>query len=144
MKSQSEGLIIIRVIDNGHGISKKDQRHIFEPYYKLRMSRGSNKPNNVGLGVGLSISKRICQQLGGDVKIKHSKLEQGSTFEFSIECQREAYIEESDNLSLSFNSQASQAFLARREKLKVKVGKTFQEDDSSFTMHERSVSLNKK
>ena len=88
---------------------------------------------NAGLGLGLSICKRICNSLGGDIRLKSSKLKQGSVFEFSIACQKDNYIDDSDAVSFSVNSsQMSNAFILKREKLKVKVGKTFQEDENSF------------
>lgn len=104
------------------------------------MLRRSNKSSSSqGLGIGLSIGRKICEALGGEIKIKHSKPNQGTTFEFSIECQRDNYIEESDNLSVEVSSHMSKAFLDRREKLKVKVGKAFQEDDSLLIMSDRSA-----
>ena len=67
MSSHKSGFILIRVTDEGYGISKTDIKHIFEPYHKLKMQRKSNISQSPGLGLGLSICKRICNSLEGDI-----------------------------------------------------------------------------
>ena len=47
--------VILRFIDKGIGIAKDDLVHIFEPLY-----RGDNASQKAGLGIGLSIVKRIA------------------------------------------------------------------------------------
>ena len=39
-----------------------------------------------GLGLGLSICKRICHALGGEIKVKSSRAKKGVSFEFHIGC----------------------------------------------------------
>lgn len=55
----------IRVIDNGPGIAEADLGRIFEPFYTTK-SPGS------GLGLGLSISARIIDDLGGRLSVDHA------------------------------------------------------------------------
>ena len=50
-----DGRITICVSDEGRGITKHDQKRIFEPYYKLKMQRRMNNSLPSGLGLGLSI-----------------------------------------------------------------------------------------
>lgn len=66
------------VADNGIGISKKDQKNLFETFY-----RGRNTGKIEGTGLGLSIVKRCVESHGGKLSFK-SNLNEGSTFTISI------------------------------------------------------------
>lgn len=68
--------VCIRVSDNGIGISKMDQKHIFDKFY--RASTG-NIHKYKGLGLGLYYVKKIAEAHGGDVAVS-SKPGKGSTF----------------------------------------------------------------
>lgn len=68
--------IYIKVADNGIGISKSDQKHIFDKFY--RVSTG-NIHKIKGLGLGLYYVKRIAESHGGDVDVD-SKPGKGSIF----------------------------------------------------------------
>jgi len=72
--------IMIKVADNGIGISKNDQKHIFDKFY--RASSG-NIHKFKGLGLGLYYVKKIANAHGGDVTVS-SKPGKGSIFTISI------------------------------------------------------------
>jgi two-component system phosphate regulon sensor histidine kinase PhoR len=72
--------ITLSVADNGIGISKTDQKHIFDKFY--RASTG-NIHKFKGLGLGLYYVKRIAQAHGGDVSV-NSKYGRGSTFTITL------------------------------------------------------------
>jgi two-component system phosphate regulon sensor histidine kinase PhoR len=72
--------ICIRVADNGIGISKTDQRHIFDKFY--RASSG-NIHKYKGLGLGLYYVRKIAEAHGGDVTV-NSKPGKGSIFTVKI------------------------------------------------------------
>jgi two-component system phosphate regulon sensor histidine kinase PhoR len=72
--------ICIKVSDNGIGISKIDQKHIFDKFY--RASTG-NIHKFKGLGLGLYYVKKIAEAHGGDVSV-HSKPGKGSIFTVTI------------------------------------------------------------
>jgi two-component system phosphate regulon sensor histidine kinase PhoR len=72
--------IYIKVADNGIGIDKSDQKHIFDKFY--RVSHG-NIHKIKGLGLGLYYVKRIAESQGGDVSVS-SKPGKGSIFTVSI------------------------------------------------------------
>jgi signal transduction histidine kinase len=76
--------LYIKVADNGIGISKLDQKHIFDKFY--RASTG-NIHKFKGLGLGLYYVKKIAEAHGGDVMV-HSRLGKGSTFTVIIPCTR--------------------------------------------------------
>lgn len=62
----------IRVADNGVGISKEDQKKIFNPFYQAM----ENKP---GTGIGLSIVKSVVELHNGRIEVQ-SELNVGSVF----------------------------------------------------------------
>lgn len=62
----------IYVRDTGIGIDKKDQASVFERFF-------TTKNDLAGTGLGLYITKRIIDNLGGKIKLE-SKLGSGSTF----------------------------------------------------------------
>ncbi|MCX6333920.1 MAG: HAMP domain-containing sensor histidine kinase [Bacteroidia bacterium] len=72
--------ICIRVSDNGIGISKMDQKHVFDKFY--RASSG-NIHKYKGLGLGLYYVKKIVVAHGGDVTVT-SKPGKGSIFTVTI------------------------------------------------------------
>jgi signal transduction histidine kinase len=72
--------ICIRIADNGIGISKADQKHIFDKFY--RASSG-NIHKYKGLGLGLYYVKKIAVAHGGDVTVS-SKPGKGSIFTVTI------------------------------------------------------------
>ena len=64
----------LSVTDNGIGISKEDQVHLFERFF-----RASNVTNIQGTGLGLHIVSKYVELLNGHIQFT-SELEQGSNF----------------------------------------------------------------
>jgi signal transduction histidine kinase len=65
----SKETFCISVHDNGKGIEKEDLDKIFEPYYSTK---------KLGVGLGLSITKRLVEEHGGRIFIE-SKAGEGTT-----------------------------------------------------------------
>jgi PAS domain S-box-containing protein len=75
-----ENNLLVSVSDNGIGISKADQEHIFEPFVQVD---GSSSRKYGGSGLGLMIVKEYVTMHGGDVWVR-SEVGKGSTFSFTI------------------------------------------------------------
>jgi signal transduction histidine kinase len=71
---------VIRISDNGIGISRTDQKHIFDKFYR---AASGNIHKYKGLGLGLYYVKKIAEAHGGDVSVS-SKTGKGSTFTVTI------------------------------------------------------------
>lgn len=70
--------IVFTVKDEGMGISKEDQQHLFERFF-----RGHNVSNIQGTGLGLNIVAKYVEMLKGKINFE-SELEKGTTFIITI------------------------------------------------------------
>lgn len=68
--------IYISVADTGIGISPEQQEHIFDPF---RQADSSTTRKFQGSGLGLSITRQLCEMMGGTIEVD-STLGAGSTF----------------------------------------------------------------
>ena len=73
-----EDHIIVKVIDNGIGISKEDLPFVFQRFYKSDKSRTKK-----GTGLGLSIAKEILFIMGESISV-NSILGEGTEFCFTL------------------------------------------------------------
>lgn len=76
--SKTEDILLLKIHDQGIGIPKKEQKFIFNRYF-----RAENAILNQGTGIGLNIVKSHLESLGGTVTFTSSENE-GSTFNVSI------------------------------------------------------------
>ena len=72
--------LLLEIKDNGVGIPKDDQKHIFQKFFR---SRNVLKYQTQGSGLGLYIIKSILKRLGGRIWFQ-SKEGEGTTFWFTI------------------------------------------------------------
>ena len=76
MLGQNGKQAVLKVSDRGLGISKEDQKRIFEKFF--RVSTG-NVHTIKGYGLGLSYTQSVIEKLGGSIEIE-SEPGKGSTF----------------------------------------------------------------
>jgi PAS domain S-box-containing protein len=78
--TQSEALIHFAVTDQGPGVPEDKQALLFESFSQLDDSLAKR---HGGAGLGLAISKRLVNLMGGDIQVASSP-GQGATFSFTI------------------------------------------------------------
>ncbi len=71
---------VLEVIDTGIGIAPENLERVFEPFWQAEPGVAERGP---GIGLGLSLLRRLTWMLGGDVRVQ-SELGRGSVFRVTI------------------------------------------------------------
>jgi len=74
--NEQEGFVIVKIADNGRGISQEHLFRVFDPFF-------TTKPFGKGTGLGLSIVHGIMREMGGKVEIE-TKEKAGTTLILKI------------------------------------------------------------
>jgi signal transduction histidine kinase len=77
--------IVVKVHDNGKGISRENIGKIFDKFVQVKESMETT-PGSVGLG--LAIAKEIVEAYGGNISVE-SEINKGSIFTFTIPVESE-------------------------------------------------------
>jgi len=88
---EEDSSLVVEVEDTGPGISKEEQKQLFQPYHRQIPDR----EHLSGLGLGLALCKYLVELHGGKIWVQ-SEIGQGSTFGFSIPLATAAQQEEGD------------------------------------------------
>jgi signal transduction histidine kinase/CheY-like chemotaxis protein len=91
--------ILFEVKDTGIGISKENQKKIFDKFFQIERTGGVYE----GTGVGLYIVQKIINVFGSSIKVK-SKEDRGTTFSFILDFEianKEQIIEKNDYLEIT-------------------------------------------
>lgn len=75
---EEKNKIIVNIADSGEGMDEETLKHLFEPYFQ-----GDASHSKKGLGLGLSIVKRIVELCGGDIVVE-SAIGEGSLFTVTL------------------------------------------------------------
>ncbi len=76
----SEGVVEISVVDDGIGISDEDAPRVFEPFFRADRSRSRRTG---GVGLGLSLCRRIAETHGGTI-ILQPRAGRGASFVLTL------------------------------------------------------------
>jgi signal transduction histidine kinase/CheY-like chemotaxis protein len=76
----ADGRVIVDVMDKGPGIPPEARDRLFMPFERL----GSGGGHVSGTGLGLAVSKRLVEAMGGHIGVE-SEVGQGSTFWIELE-----------------------------------------------------------
>jgi signal transduction histidine kinase len=76
----SDRQVLLRVTDDGRGMTEEQQRHVFEPFFTTK---------NEGTGLGLVLVQQIVTDHGGYIECK-SACGKGSTFTIYLPLERES------------------------------------------------------
>ena len=79
-KDREKMKVIFSIEDTGIGIPKDKQHQLFNPFSQVD---GSNTRQYAGTGLGLTISKRLVENMGGEIWLQ-SEYGKGSTFYFNL------------------------------------------------------------
>ena len=60
---REDGVVVVRVVDNGGGIPESIREHIFEPFF-------TTKPVGKGTGLGLDIVRRLVRHNDGEIDVE--------------------------------------------------------------------------
>jgi len=83
---RAEGKLRIAIWDQGPGIPRQDQAHVFEPFFHATRTARSGEARLPGSGLGLPVAARIAEAHGGRVVVESPPAEQrpaGSGHQFS-------------------------------------------------------------
>jgi PAS domain S-box-containing protein len=69
-------VVRVSITDTGTGISSKDSKRLFEPFFSTKLSKGT--------GLGLWISKGIVQKYDGSIRFRTTRLPGGNVTCFSV------------------------------------------------------------
>ncbi len=76
LNEQTTAPVIIKISDNGKGMTKEQLNHIFERYYR---GTNTNEEKVKGSGLGTAIAKQLIEANGGQITVE-SENNQGTTF----------------------------------------------------------------
>jgi two-component system, sensor histidine kinase len=77
VSARGRSVLQIAVSDQGVGISEDQAKQLFQPFIQ---ADSSTTRKYGGTGLGLSLSRKLANKMGGDVILSESALKKGSTF----------------------------------------------------------------
>ncbi len=77
---KKDGKVLVKVSDNGPGISEEEKSHVFEMFYNGKKDISDSRRS---MGMGLALCKSIIEAHGGQIRVA-SNYPSGATFLFSL------------------------------------------------------------
>lgn len=86
--------------DEGRGISPEDTKKLFKPYEQIDpLVKCEYKGIETGTGLGLALSRKLAQILGGDLFLVSSEIGKGTSFGFIIDIKNDSTKNEISDLN---------------------------------------------
>ncbi len=76
----TQNKLFIEVSDNGSGIDKREQKAVFEKFYRIQ---SNNIHNTKGLGLGLFLVKNLVKKYNGEIRLE-SEPNKGTSFKIEL------------------------------------------------------------
>lgn len=83
--------LLFEVIDTGCGIPDEMINKLFKPFIQIKNNYGQ------GTGLGLVICRKLCKLMNGDIYIKSTEINKGTTLSFNIKTNTSHIISSNDN-----------------------------------------------
>jgi signal transduction histidine kinase len=80
---QQGSTVVFEVSDTGIGITPEQLKHLFDPFWQADQQTTRQAG---GSGIGLAVTKRLANLLGGDIAVESKPLS-GSTFRIMLPCE---------------------------------------------------------
>ena len=90
---------VVRIGDDGKGISDRDKKNIFDMFYTAGGNKGDSRR---GLGLGLALCKIIVEAHGGRIAVMDNSPVRGTVFEFTLPIAEVINIVEDDQAIRNF------------------------------------------
>lgn len=85
---EADGKVYISVTDTGIGMPAEEAKHIFDK--STRLASGAKKAQ--GLGLGLYITRKLVEDMGGDIFVEWTQPKKGTRITFTLDwCDRDEY-----------------------------------------------------
>ena len=85
ISGKTQSCLVIKVSDDGPGISEEETEKIFNRFYSNRARSLAALQNSIThTGLGLSIVKAICDELEGQIKVGRDSELGGALFEIKL------------------------------------------------------------
>lgn len=132
----SNGSLVLDVHDTGIGMTEEQSENLFHAF---QQADSSVTRKFGGTGLGLALSRRIAQALGGDLILSRSKPNEGSTFSLSLKLQpnpTHGWVKTSDLTELTTASEEQKDTF-----VKAKVAQEKTKSEKSKTLTDVSILL---
>jgi signal transduction histidine kinase/ActR/RegA family two-component response regulator len=108
-EKSKKGNLLFQIVDTGIGITYDQQQKLFSPY--IQADSGTMKAYG-GTGLGLVISKKLVEMMGGEIWIDSQK-DAGTILSFTLNCEeiKIPHIKEKYNLNSSHSVKPSKILL---------------------------------
>lgn len=129
--------LIVKIIDDGHGVPKGEEKRIFMPFAK-----SSASALDCGIGFNLAMCEKIITMHGGKIWAENNVSKNGLTVSFTLPCTQKQLSQSLNNMMVRINEDV--IYLSEKESQCVKElldGKSMKEVASVLNISVRTVEV---